>query len=306
MHGSFGGFGAATPPSAGGFASLSDPVEEHFRRFRTNNPITLGNGDIARPIWQIERANNGKFSHEEEARAHLLNVWWNPKGTSSQFAQRCPRITVDNLCIFFNREMHMKGIEPHAILGVWDKKDQVLYGKKQHVRVITVPGGGHYETQGDKNSYVAKLEEGDMSMRAAADKELKEEIGIDRKNSRMYTQQLGYIDDVFNDPRFHCLRSIYLRWVEQAPKTSEEIKSVIPLPVSQLHILYKRQHPWVLPSGEELTLGIGHDTMLERIMIHPDTSDFLAAIATMYDAPAVQMQKVQEMRRRPPSMGTVF
>ena len=68
------------------------------------------------------------------------------------------------------------------------------------------------------------------------------------------TELVAVMDDAFNDPRTHGIRIVYLRWVEIEPKSryilnredgrltslSEELKSIISVPVSKLSALADR------------------------------------------------------------------
>jgi predicted NUDIX family phosphoesterase len=83
-----------------------------------------------------------------------------------------------------------------VLLGRWTKRAS-LYGREQDVDVLALAAGGHYEAMGDR---LGGMEPGDMSLRAAADKELKEEVGIDRRQVRA-TTYLGVYDDVLREVR---------------------------------------------------------------------------------------------------------
>ena len=287
------------PPYApvGGFVGVTDApdqYETHFSRFDTLKTIKLPNGYEAVPIWQIQRQVK-RDSREETARANLLNNWWLPKKQQQinwPSAQRCPFVSVDNACFFFNRDMYDKGIEPHLILGLWDKKDVEIFGHKQHVKGLVLAAGGHYERMANKIARPGKwetigvqFEQGDMTLREAADKELSEEIGIDRKTSRIITRELGFMDDPLAEPRAHYLRCIYLRWIEQAPKTSAELKKALAVPVSRVKDLCARKTVWKDANGNEFGLELNHDLLIGLILSHPDTNAFLANISTVYDRP---------------------
>jgi len=268
-------------------------VEQHFQRFDNRKPISLGDEYLAVPIWQIQRRT--KPSRAEIAQGSMLNNWWSVKGqTNPQFpqAQRCPFISVDNVCFLFTRDMYNRGVEPHLILGLWDKKNVEIYGTKQDVKGLVLAGGGHYERMANKKARpgrtvdfgVPNFEEGDISLLDAADKELREEIGIDKKNVRM-TRELGLLDDFLSEPRAHYVRFAFLRWIEQPPKTSDELKTVIALPVSQLKGLCDRSETWKNARGEEFSLELNHDKLIKLILAHPETQAFLANIATVYEVP---------------------
>jgi 8-oxo-dGTP pyrophosphatase MutT (NUDIX family) len=268
--------------SVTGFVSIVDPYEKHFGNFQSRKPIDLPDGYIAKPIWLIEK----KYppSQEEVARANLLGFGWEPKKPpriGSQ-AQRCPFISVDNFTVLFTQAMHERGEEPKLILGLWDKEVEI-FGVKQRVRGLALGGGGHYERCARKAD---GFEPGDMSLRAAADKELNEEVGISRGAGagRIVTRELGFIDDPLQEPRAHYERFVYLRWVEQEPKPSSELKKILMVPLSIVPSLCDRRIGWTDPTdGAQLGLVLGHDKLLRLIMSHPDTQSFLANVATFYD-----------------------
>ena len=142
----------------------------------------LPNGYVAVPTWSIRRANQ-TYTPEEASRANLMTFDWEVKGTSIKAQQRCPAVWVDNFCFLYTRGM----VEPELLLGRW-KKDVVVYGSKQSLEGLVIAGGGHYERCANKPKIQytsATFEQGDMSLRAAADKELKEEIGIDPVNIKL-------------------------------------------------------------------------------------------------------------------------
>ena len=181
-------------------------------------------------------------------------------------------------------------VEPELLLGKW-KKDVMVYGEKKTLDGLVVAGGGHYERCAKKKPYegyvgskytTVQMEAGDMSLREAADKELKEEIGIDPYNVKV-TQELGYMDHVFSDPRCHGLRFIFLRWVDQQPHPSTELSSVLSIPVSQMHKLCDREIFWNSPDGKRLGLILGHDEYAKLVLSHPDTIDFISGLKVKAD-----------------------
>jgi hypothetical protein len=282
------------PPAYGGFVRNDDleakAITAHFQQFNERKPINLGNGYIAKPIWQIERER--PYTRMEETQANLLNFWWTPKKIDNAYqyyeAQRCPYISVDNLCFLYSREMHDRGAEPHLILGIWEKQVE-LYGSLTKVKGLVLAAGGHYERMANKSRPEEhaggrgfKTEGGDSSLRAAADKELNEEIGIDKTKVKV-TRELGFMDDCISEPRAHYLRCIFLRWIEQSPRPSEELKTVIPVPLSKLPDLCSGKIAYKDAQGQELRLELGHDRLLHLVMAHPETQGFLANLVTIYD-----------------------
>ena len=269
--------------SFGSFSTVDAPLPFSGDR----KPISLPNGYIAVPTWSIRRANQS-FAPEEVSRANLLAFDWEIKGTSTKAPQRCPAIWVDNFTFLYTRGM----AEPELLLGRW-KKDVTVYGEKQTLEGLVVAGGGHYERCAKKpaiNSYVSgkghvsvQMESGDLCLRSAADKELKEEIGIDTQNIKA-TLELGIVDDVFGDPRCHGLRVPFLRWVEQAPRPSEELTNVLSIPVSQMQRLCDREIFWTSPDNKRMGLILNHDLYAKLILSHPQTLEFVTGIKVKADS----------------------
>lgn len=285
---------ASASSSGGFFAAAKDPRDALFAK--SQPVIDLGNEYEAVQVYQVRRKH--PLSREEQARANLMNCWWTPKGVKNvHFAQRCPFVSVDNFCLLYNEDMFLRNEAPRLILGVWDK-EIVIFGKTTRVQGLVLAGGGHVERTGDKNwrpeytgaigavmsSQNMKLESGDFDLRSAADKELSEEIGIDRKNSTIVTQQLACIDDVFADPRAHYVRTIYLRWIDQPPKPSDELKTVINVPISALEPLLNRTHQWVTNTGAHLSLELNHDKLIALILRLPATIEFINNMKSYFAA----------------------
>jgi ADP-ribose pyrophosphatase YjhB (NUDIX family) len=272
--------------SFGSFSGFEASPSSATLPFGDRKSVTLPLGFVAVPTWTIRRAGQ-TFTPEERSRANLLSSNWDVKGTSYSHPQRCPSIWVDNFTFLYTKGMS----EPELLLGKW-KKDVTVYGEKQTLEGLVIAGGGHYERCAKKaviSTYVAgrgnvpfKYEEGDMCLKDAADKELKEEIGIDPQNIKT-TQELGYVDDVFSDPRCHGVRFVFLRWVDQAPRPSSELTSVLSIPVSQMQKLCDREIFWNAPDGKKLGLILNHDTYSKLILAHPQTLDFISGIKVKAD-----------------------
>jgi hypothetical protein len=59
------------------------------------------------------------------------------------------------------------------------------------------------------------------------------------------------MDDVFSDPRYHGVRHIFLRWLDQeAPRGTEELKNIVAAPLSILPAFCRGEIPWV-PEGDD-------------------------------------------------------
>lgn len=252
---------------------------------------------IAEPFIYVHRA--APYSAEELARMALLNNNWEPKGSAgANYPQRCPVTWVDNVCIYYTAEMAARNEEPQVVLGRWTK-EQEQYGKKVKFDGLVLSGGGHYERMGNKvlpptpsschyGHYLqqpsVKFESGDESLRAAADKELKEEIGVDPRNVRA-TLPLMIIDDPLSDPRVHGLRVIYLRWIEQTPRPTDELREGVAATLSDLKALCDRSVQYTsAKDGKELGLILNHDHMLKLVFETPRTNDFLAYIRSQFDS----------------------
>jgi hypothetical protein len=180
------------------------------------------------------------------------------------------------------------------------------------VQGVVLAGGGYYERSANKvgaPAYGRKWEEGDMSALDAANKELTEEVGINKKQGvHIVTRCLGYLDDPTAEPRSvphlrfymfrylilsyslcltrsHYFRLIYLRWVEQEPRASAELKTIVTLPISQIVPLCKKQFSIPDPTqpGKSYNLILKHDRLLRLIMEHPETMDFLTNVSQVFD-----------------------
>lgn len=250
-----------------------------FSDSKGRQPIPLSNGFVAIPTWTIRRANQS-YTPEEISRANLMSFEWQIKGTNIKAPQRCPAVWVDNFCFLHTGAM----LEPELLLGRW-KKEVEVYGVKQSLEGLVIAGGGHYERCAKKSPIPSASgygngivpEAGDVSLREAADKELKEEIGIDRLQVKA-TQEFGCMDDMLNDSRCHGIRHIFLRWVDQAPRPSSELSNVLSVPVSQMSKLYNREINWRSPDGKLLGMILNHDLYARLILEHPQTIDFISSI----------------------------
>jgi ADP-ribose pyrophosphatase YjhB (NUDIX family) len=282
-----GGFGASFSKPAALVAPVNFLPASDVRK-----TITLPDGFVAVPVWQIRRAAPS-FNPEEVARANKLTSTWQIKGTAQEHQQRCPAIWVDNIVIQYKAGMG----EPCVLLGHW-AKDVIMYGDKVVLEGLAIAGGGHYERcankpksiMGNAGKYVTP-EAGDLSLRQAADKELKEEIGVNPRNIRA-THELGYMDDVFADGRYHGVRHIYLRWLEQdTVRGTSELSTIVATPLSMLPALCRGEIPWT-PEGttKELGLILGHDRLLRLVFTLPATQEFIEFVKNTADAAAMQPQ----------------
>lgn len=118
-----------------------------------------------------------------------------------------------------------------------------------------------------------------MSLRLAADKELKEEIGIDPSKVKI-TKDLGVMDDVFSDPRKHILRYVFVRWVEEDPRPSEELKNVIAVPLEYVGPFCERKISWPARQSDGTTKNLGlilnHDKLLTLVFALEGFQTFIA------------------------------
>jgi ADP-ribose pyrophosphatase YjhB (NUDIX family) len=240
--------------------------------------IRLPGGMIARQCWVITAENEDRYDQAKKTMANLMDPNWVPKlipgksqlyGNSTIQMQRCPRIWVDNFIFFYKPGMK----EPLLLLGEW-RKNVTIYGTKTDVHGLVVAGGGHYETMGNRGT---AIEAGHMSMSEAADREVFEEVKIPKDRLKA-TQFLGFVDNVFNDPRTHGIRNIYLRHVEMEPSATDELKTVIAAPVSMLHDLCTGKQTYQTDKGLSLGFILNHESMVEFVMNHPDVKQFVARI----------------------------
>jgi len=250
--------------------------------------VQLPHGFEAVKIWQIRKAAPYGASQEEIARSNLLTSYWEPKnddkdGVPDKPEARCPDVWVDNVTIRCCKGMK----EPEIIVGRWTKK-QVCYGEKVEIDGLALANGGHHERRGKRKPAAfgkPGYEEGDFSLVHARDKEMKQETGIDRYQVKA-TKEFGWMDYCLQDPRRHGVRFITLRWIEEAPKPSDELKNVIGIPLSFLPKLIARKDfyfPKGWPAGKPgLGLILGHDLLLELLLAHKDFQAFLSSIVAHY------------------------
>ncbi len=100
------------------------------------------------------------------------------------------------------------------------------------------------------------------------------------------TKLLGFVDNLLNDPRTHCLRTVYLRWVEQQPRPTDEIKLIVPVPLSVLRDLVTGRASVNMASGEQLSFILNHAEYIDVVMSHPHTQTFIANLKTQAAATA--------------------
>jgi ADP-ribose pyrophosphatase YjhB (NUDIX family) len=270
-------------------AVVDNRYDAHFSRLNSRRVQVLGNtGYVAVPIYSIQRPPGYLFSSEELQRANLLDTTWIPKGSSVPQEQRCWDLWADNFCFHWTRTMP----EPHLVLGRWTKQAKV-WGKMQNNDDLVVAAGGHVERPGTRvqqgYGQQPKYEAGDLSIRAAADKEIKEEIGLNKADIKQ-TVYLGVFEDALRDPRRAGISHVFLRWIETEPKTSAELKNVVTVPVSHLPALCARQTCWNSPDGKQITLGLNHHILIQTVMQIQETLDFLMLIRTFYDSAPPQQQ----------------
>lgn len=271
---------AAAPVGVSGLTRKDDYAQDSYENGRA--PIKLPNGMVAIPAWHIVREDELRLNAVQRSRGALLNANWTPKMIAktqyplAEQLQRSPFIWADNYTFFYTRGME----EPHLLLGEW-KKNAPIYGKPQEIHGVVVGGGGHYESVGNKPKNV---EQGDFSLREAADKEIFEEMKIPRERVRL-TQYLGDIDNFENDPRCHGVRHIFLRWIEISPSATDELKSVISIPLSMLNDLCTGAVTYTNAQGQKLSLVLNHDFMIPVVMAHPVVQEFIQKIKTTSNSP---------------------
>jgi hypothetical protein len=82
------------------------------------------------------------------------------------------------------------------------------------------------------------------------------------------------------------VRFITLRWVEEAPKPSDELKNIVGVPLSRLPALIAKKDHWVPPGSPAGTLGLGlilgHEVLLDVLLAHKDVRAFLSSITGYY------------------------
>lgn len=250
---------------------ISSEFARRLKAYGIKGPEDIGGGYESTTIRIITKKN---YTQAERAQCALLTTKWVPKGSTNRgvvagHPQRCPSVWVDNFVFIFDGGMR----EPRLILGR-QKKKMNMYGKDQMIDGLVVAAGGHVETMGEKSE---GLEPGDICLREAADKEMKEEIGIDRRNV-VATLPVAVISDPLNDPTRDGLRFVYLRFVKQQVRTSDELKDVFTVPVSKLKDLCDGSIS--IKSADDVSLSFirNHDQFVKKVMSLSETESFLAVI----------------------------
>ena len=144
------------------------------------------------------------------------------------------------------------------------------------------PKGSLVDPQTYNTTYRLDDDPGHMSELIAANNELKEEIGVD-KRSLLYTERVCSYDDVERDPRSHYVGAVYFRFFKVEPQPSSELKTIVAVPLSQLGSLVQGQ-PFIMPradgSYEELPLVLGHDRLLAQVISLPNVQELLQKVMT--------------------------
>jgi len=276
-----------------GFSNAGVPSIELPFASDNRKQIQLGSGFVAVPIYIIRKENEHHIAPDQQARATTLSCYWQPKSAPDERRsvppqlQRAPSFWVDNPTFAFKRPM----TEPELMLGFW-QKDVDLSGVKTKLKGLVVAGGGFVERVGNKSINIiggvqAALEPGDFNLRLAADKEMKEECGINPRKV-LATKELGLIDFCLQDPRTHGLRYIYLRWLDEQPKATAELSHIVSIPVSKLKLLCEGKITWRRPgspdSEPEYGLILGHDLLINLLMSHPVVQEFLSGMVAYQPA----------------------
>jgi hypothetical protein len=222
-----------------------------------------------------EYINNLRSNQEpalESVKLHLLEQLASVITTGPPLAQRCPRITVDSLT--FVPCIHNGQAELGLVMGEFNKK--MPDGETIHGWAIAA--GGHYESTGRGPP---GLEKGDICLRAAADKEMKEEIKISQ--DQVLAQQHIAMIDHLNDPRFPCLRSVFFRIASIDPSTSEELKHIVVVPFSILSGLCSGHYGYPNPKNlaERLPVVLNHDRLILTVMSLPAAGEFIRNASAM-------------------------
>jgi ADP-ribose pyrophosphatase YjhB (NUDIX family) len=242
--------------------------------------LDLGDGMIARRVWHIEPKNADILNKDVMAKgqASNLNTKWDPKtrGGQSYYGpgyngqwQRCPSNWVDNIILFLDP---VDGILK-LLFGEWNKEVDV-YGNRERIHGLALAGGGHYERMGKRPSEF--LEGGDMSLISCADKELFEETKIPREACKK-TFAVGLVDDVFNDPRTHGIRFVYLRYVTGfSPQATDELKKLVAIPLPMVKQICEQKSQISVYEGKPpLGIILNHDKFLLRLFKLPDVQEFI-------------------------------
>lgn len=265
---------------ASGFPGSREKVAQvHFTSGRQTLPtrIDLDDHVIDVGIPFVHQRNEHAIGADVRGLAQSKNAKWVPDGAKTPHYQRSPFSCVDNFAI------RVVNGEPCVVLGLWDKEKEVN-GAKVRIRGLVLAGGGHYEIMGrprpnetqldyGMNKYYTFKEPGHMSEREAADAELKEEIGMDRRHV-LYTEKILTYDSVLRDPLKHCVGSVYFRFIDRPPGASEELKQVFLVPVSRV-VEMVRGETFPISMDDEVRLVLGHDKLLKWILTLPNVHELL-------------------------------
>ena len=261
-----------------------DAFSRIFQQFRKGKDETkpIGENFVATKVWLVQRKH---YNDDNRRLASKLTTTYKPSGSDTEVSQRTAFECVDNVCYVCDRGSNKIKI----VLGRFNKQRKV-FGENVQIDGLVVAAGGHVEINGDKSNlknYPAKkaekvkVEPGDVSLLEAANKELKEEIGIDR-NHIVGTYYLGLIKDCLNDTTVDCIRHVFLRFISKAPKESEELADVYAVPIEKLDDLLDGTRKIESPKdGKELSFVKGHDTLLKIVQRLDGNGDFLATIQQM-------------------------
>jgi ADP-ribose pyrophosphatase YjhB (NUDIX family) len=184
--------------------------------------------------------------------------------------QRTPNLAIDNLCLFKNKQGQLC-----TILGLMDKT--VPINGVNTLFKGWVMSGGHMEYHQD------------LSTEECSRRELLEEFGIKPENI-IRTVPCAVFEDLLRDSRNEYISTLYLHWVNQIPKSTDEHKVVLVVTLEELLGMIKSGKPLKVPQAwspsykpaEEYGLLNGHDSMIAAALELPATKALMGEIASTF------------------------
>lgn len=190
--------------------------------------------------------------------------------------QRTPDHTIDNICILFKRDGSMT--EPELVLGEFNKKCKFsANGEEKSVHGLCLAAGGHFERMGWRpNTYGER--EGSIDLLDAGLQEMVEEIGV-QESGIVESLDVGFVDCPLSDPRKHITRHAVVRWIDADPSTSEELQTLLCVPLSKLgDLIGGRISVTSKRTGTQLGFVLGHDHFIQQIWQLPNVRKMVERI----------------------------
>jgi len=122
----------------------------------------------------------------------------------------------------------------------------------------------------------------DLCMHECALRELQEEFVIEPKNI-IKSIPVAIFDDFLRDQRNQYLSTVFLHWINQPPKPSEEHKVVMVITLEDIYVEIQRGG-LILDLKSKQAYGFlhGHDSMIKNILGLQTTQAFIGEIMTTF------------------------